>query len=198
MSELRQLLVCVTGASGTIYADRLLRAAAPQVQRLGLVLTPEGAGVAAHELGWAVNFDTLQVTGPPPELLESVTLHHPDDLACRYASGSAPPDAMIVIPCTAGCAGRIASGLGNTLVTRAASVCLKERMPLVLVVRESPLNRIDLSNLLALSDAGAVIMPASPPFYAGPEGIEELVDFFVARVLDQVGLRLDHPGRWGA
>jgi 4-hydroxy-3-polyprenylbenzoate decarboxylase len=196
MSDLRELLVCVTGASGAIYADRLLRAVSPHVERLGLVLTPQGAEIAAQELGWATNFDTLQVSGPPSEVLDRVTFYRPDDLACRYTSGSSPPDAMIVVPCSAGTAGRIASGLGATLVTRAAAVCLKERKPLVLVVRESPLSMIDLRNLSALSEAGAVIMPASPSFYTAPQTLEEMADFFAARVLDQVGLRLEHPGRW--
>ncbi len=197
MGELRELLIGVTGATGAIYADRLLRAVCPKVERIGLVLTPQGAEVAAHELGWAVDLDTLQVAGPPKEILERVTLYRPDDLSCRYASGSAPPDAMIVIPCTVGAAGRIAAGLADTLLARAASVCLKERRPLVLVVRESPLSLVDLRNLTKLAEAGAVIMPAAPPFYSGPETVEELAHFFVLRVLDQVQLRLEHPGRWG-
>jgi len=196
MSEVRELLVCITGASGAIYADRLLRAAAPRVERVGLVLTPQGAEIAAHELGWAADFDTLEITGPPAEVLARATCYHPDDLSCRYASGSAPPDAMIVIPCSSGAAGRIASGLGDTLLTRAAAVCLKERRPLVLVVRESPLGLIDLRNLVRLAEAGAIVMPASPPLYSRPESIAEMTDYFIARVLDQVGIRLAHPGRW--
>lgn len=197
MSGVRDLLVCVTGASGAIYADRLLRAAASQVERIGLVLTPQGAEIAAHEIGWAVDFEALEITGPPADVMARVRLYHPNDLSCRYASGSAAPDAMIVVPCSVGTAGRIASGLGDTVVTRAAAVCLKERRPLVLVVRESPLSLIDLRNLSRLSEAGAVIMPAAPPFYSAPQTIEQLADYFVTRVLDQVGLRLDHPGRWG-
>ena len=196
MTEPRELLVGITGASGAIYADRLLRAAAPRVERTSLVLTRQGAEIAAHELGWAVNLDTLDIAGPPAEVLERVSLFRPDDLSCRYASGSSAPDAMIVIPCSSGAAGRMAAGLGDTLLTRAAAVCLKERRPLVLVVRESPLSLIDLRNLVRLAEAGAIIMPASPPFYSGPQRLEELADYFVARVLDQVGIRLDHPGRW--
>jgi 4-hydroxy-3-polyprenylbenzoate decarboxylase len=194
MREIKDLLIAITGASGTIYADRLLHSVVAQVPHLGLVLTPQGAEIAAHELGWAVNFDALEITGPSPAVLERVRLYHPDDLYSRYASGSAAPDAMIVIPCSAGAAGRIAAGMGDTLLSRAAAVCLKERRPLVLVVRESPLGLIDLRNLVRLTEAGAVVMPASPAFYTDPKDLEELADSFVARVLDQIGLRLDQTG----
>lgn len=196
MPDVNELLVGVTGASGTIYAERLLRAAAPRVERLGMTITAQGAEIAADELGWAINFDTLQVAGLPPEVTERVQLYHPEDLSCAFASGSAAPDAMIVIPCTTAAAARIAAGFGNTLLTRAASVCLKESKPVVLVVRESPLGLIDLRNLVQLAEAGATIMPAAPPFYSGPESIEELADYFALRVLDQVCLRVEHPGRW--
>jgi len=198
MNTVKELLVAVTGASGTIYADRLLRRVVPLVERVGLVMTPQGAEMAAHELGWAVDFDTLYIEGAPAEVMGRVRHYHPDDLSCRYASGSAAPDAMIVIPCTVGAAGRIAAGFGDTVISRAAAVCLKERRPLVLVVREAPLNLVDLRNLTSLAEAGATIMPASPPFYARPKTTEELADFFVLRVLDQIGLRVDHPGRWPA
>ncbi len=198
MSQLKELLVCVTGASGTIYADRLLRRAVPTVERVGLVLTPQGAERAAHELGWAVDFDALEVTGAPAEVMERVRLYHPEDLSSAYVSGSSAPDAMIVVPCTVGAAARIAAGLGDTVMTRGAAVCLKERRPLVLVVREAPLSLVDLRNLTALAEAGAVIMPAAPSFYTQPESIEELADYFAVRVLDQIGVRLDHPGRWAA
>ena len=194
---MKDLLVAVTGASGMIYAERLLRAAAGQPLHVGLVITPEGAAIAAHELGWAIDFDKMQITGLPPEVESRVVLHHPGDLSSRYASGSAPPDAMVVVPCSVGAAGRMAAGLGSTLIARAAAVCLKERRPLVLVVREAPLSLIDLRNLTALAESGAIVMPAAPPFYSRPESIEELADFFVARVLDQVGIHLEHRGRWG-
>jgi 4-hydroxy-3-polyprenylbenzoate decarboxylase len=129
-------------------------------------------------------------------VLADVRLYRPDDLSSRYASGSSVPDAMIVIPCSVGLAGNIAAGLAHTMVTRTAGVCLKERRPLVLVVRESPLGLIDLRNLVTLAEAGAIIMPASPAFYSRPGTVEELADFFAVRVLDQVGVILEHPGRW--
>jgi len=198
MSETRDVLVAITGASGAIYADRLLRALCPLVVRVGLVISPEGAEVAAQELGWAVDFDALQVSGICEEVKTRLHLYQPDDFNARYASGSAAPDAMIVVPCTIGTAGHIAAGLNDNLIHRAAGVCLKERKPLVLVVRESPLSLVDLRNLTTLAEAGAIIMPAAPSFYSQPKDMEELVDFFVVRVLDQIGLRAPHAGRWGA
>ena len=197
MREIKELFVAVTGASGAIYADRLLRKAVGLVPRIDLVLSTHGAEIAAHELGWGMNFDSLQLAGPPANVLSHVRLCHPDDLSSRYASGSAAPDAMIIIPASLNVCGRICAGLGDSLITRAAAVCLKERRPLVLVVREAPFSLIDLRNFTCLTEAGAVIMPANPAFYANPKSIEEMADFFVARVLDQIGLRVEHPGRWG-
>jgi len=196
MGQVTDVLVCVTGASGTIYADRLLRKLVSIADRVGLILTPHGAEMAAHELGWGVDFDNLQITGAPPSIIDRVHLYHPDDLSCRFASGSAAPQAMIIIPCTVGAAARCAAGIGDTVMTRAAAVCLKERRPLVLVVREAPLSLLDLRNLTSLTEAGACIMPAAPSFYAQPASIEEMADYFAVRVLDQVGLHVDHPGRW--
>jgi len=197
MTEIKDLFVAVTGASGAIYADRLLRQAVNLAPRVDLVLSTHGAEIAAHELGWAMDFDALQLTGPPAEVLSRVRLCHPDDLSSRYASGSAAPDAMIIIPSSLNVTSRIAAGLADALITRAAAVCLKERRPLVLVVRESPLSLIDLRNCATLTEAGATIMPAAPAFYSNPGSIEELADYFAVRVLDQIGLRLEHQGRWG-
>lgn len=198
MGEIKDVLIAITGASGAIYGDRLLRALCPLVPRVGLVISSEGAEIAATELGWGVDFDTLQVSGICEEVKTRLHLYQPDDFNARYASGSAAPDAMIVVPCTIGTAGHLAAGLNDNLIHRAAGVCLKERKPLVLVVRESPLSLVDLRNLVTLAEAGAIIMPASPSFYSQPKSIEEMVDFFVVRVLDQIGLRAPHPGRWGA
>mgnify|MGYP005846503819 FL=1 len=196
MAELQSLMVAMTGASGAIYADRLLRLAAGRVPRVDLVLSTHGAEVAAHELGWGMDFDAVQLTGPPPEVLSGIRLCHPDDLSHRYVSGSAAPDAMVICPCSVNVVGRIAAGLGDVLITRAAAVCLKERRPLVLVVRESPLSLIDLRNLVRVAEAGAIVMPAAPPLYAAAATIESMAEYFAVRVLDQAGLRLEHPGRW--
>jgi len=196
LHEPADILVAVTGASGIIYADRLLRQLTSLTSRVGLVITPEAAEIAAQEIGWAVDFDTLQITGMAEEVRARVRLYQPDDFNARYASGSGAPEAMIICPCTIGTAGHIAAGLNNNLIHRAAGVMLKEHRPLVLVVRESPLSLVDLRNLTTLSEAGAVIMPAAPAFYSLPKSIDALVDFFVVRILDQIGLRMDHTGRW--
>lgn len=197
MAELKDVLVAVTGASGSIYADRLLRFLAPRVAHIGLIISPEAGEIAAREMEWAVDLDTLQLTGVPEEVRKTVRLYRHDDFQAHYASGSAAPEAMIVIPCTIGSLGYIAAGLNDNLIHRAAGVCLKERRPLVLVVRESPLSLVDLRNMTALAEAGATIMPASPSFYAGPKDIAELIDFFAIRVLDQIGVHVHYPGRWG-
>ena len=191
MSEVKELLVCLTGASGMVYADQLLRKAVSRVARVGLVLTPQGAEMAAHELGWAMDFDKLELTGPPTEVMERARLYHPEDLSPLYATGSPAPDAMVVIPCTAGAVARIAAGLGDTLMTRGAAVCLKKRDPLVLVVRDAPLSLVDLRNLTAVAEAGATIMPASPTFYPPRQTIEEVADRFVEEVLERLGLGED-------
>ena len=196
MRRPQDLAVCITGASGTIYAERLLHHAVDNVERVGLIITPQGAEIPASELGWAVDFDSMEVTGAPEEIVQRVRLYHPEDLSSPYASGSAPPDAMVVIPCTVGAAARMARGLGDTLVARTAAVCLKERRPVVLVVREAPLTLIDLRNLSALAEAGATVMPAAPSFYSRPDTIADMAEYFALRVLDQVGLRLDHSARW--
>jgi len=197
MGEIRDVLVAITGASGAIYGDRLLRALSGLVPRIGLVISPEAAEIAAAELGWAVDYDALQISGIPQEMKARLHLYQPDDFHAPYASGSGALDAMLVAPCTIGCVGHLAAGLNDNLIHRAAGVCLKERKPLVLVVRESPLSLVDLRNLVTLAEAGAIIMPAAPSFYSQPKNIEEMVDFFVVRILDQIGLRTAHPGRWG-
>ena len=198
MGEIKEVLVAITGASGAIYGDRLLRALSGLVPRIGLVISPEAAEIAAAELGWAVDYDALQISGLPQEVKARLHLYQPDDFHAPYASGSGAPDAMLVAPCTIGCVGHISAGLNDNLIHRAAGVCLKERKPLVLMVRESPLSLVDLRNLVTLAEAGAIIMPAAPAFYSQPKSIEEMVDFFVVRALDQIGLRAPHPGRWGA
>jgi 4-hydroxy-3-polyprenylbenzoate decarboxylase len=103
---------------------------------------------------------------------------------------------MAIVPCSAGALGRIAAGVSESLVSRAADVCLKERRPLVLCLRETPLNRIHLENMLRVHDAGAVVMPITPGFYSGPKSLDDLFDTFATRVLDQLGLSESDPRRW--
>jgi flavin prenyltransferase len=190
--------VGVTGASGAIYARAILRLldADPRVARVPLVVSETGLRLIATELG-VVAQDARKLpsllTGTPARKIEYLPNK---DVGASIASGSAPVDAMIVIPCSAGSLAAIAAGIADDLLARAADVCLKERRALVLCLRETPLNRIHIENMLRVTDAGAVVMPAMPAFYYGPKSIEEAVEQFACRVLAQVGLPQEEQYRW--
>ena len=182
------VFVAVTGASGAIYADRAIRALAEKGVEVWGTLTPTAADIVRHELG----SDPRELGGPAA----NATWFACDDLSAPPASGSSCAKAMLVIPCSMGTLGRIAAGTAETLVTRAADVCLKERRPLVLVTRETPLSLIHLRNMTTLTEAGAVILPACPHFYTEPKTIDDLVDTVVGRALAHLGLPdVDQP-RW--
>ncbi len=182
------LVVAVTGASGSIYAQRFLRCAAKEFERVYLMMSDQALQVWRTELDPSIT----QGDANPERLLgvpcANITVLDRKDYFSPPASGSFRHAGMVVIPCSMGTAGRIANGISDDLVTRAADVCLKEKRPLVLVVRETPLNLIQLRNLTQLAEAGATVMPASPGFYHRPVSIEELVDSVVARVLQHVGV----------
>jgi flavin prenyltransferase len=180
-----KVVVAVGGASGSIYAKRLLDALVPLAQtvEVGLVFTQSGNEVWAHEIG-----------DVPTYPFKKYGLR---DFRAPFASGSAGWDAMVVIPCSTGGLARIAHGISDDLVGRAADVMLKERRKLVLVVRETPLSAIHLENMLAVTRAGAVVLPASPSFYSKPATLESLLDTVVGRVLDQLGLPNKLMPRWG-
>ena len=185
-----KLVVAVGGASGSIYAKRLLdalvaiRGRAPASLEVGLCFSSAGSEVWAHEIGEV-----------PPYPFTRYGLR---DFRAPFASGSAGWDAMVVIPCSTGGLARIAHGVSEDLIGRAADVMLKERRKLVLVVREAPLSQIHLENMLAVTRAGAVVLPAAPSFYSKPTTIEALLDTVVGRVLDQLGLSNELAPRWGA
>jgi 4-hydroxy-3-polyprenylbenzoate decarboxylase len=183
-----KLVVAVGGASGSIYAKRLLDtlAAVPAAANLevGLVFSASGAEVWAHEIGAVPEYPFRR--------------YGLRDFRAPFASGSAGWDAMVVIPCSAGGLARIAHGISDNLIGRAADVMLKERRRLVLVVRETPLSIIHLENMLTVARAGAVVLPASPSFYSKPATLDAMLDTVVGRVLDQVGLPNDLMPRWGA
>lgn len=187
-----RVVLGVTGASGTLYATRLLhhlRAAGTEVH---LVLSRTAVQVAAHE---DCEFPRSIPAGSDG-LGGSVVRHAPEDLFAPPSSGSFRHRGMVIVPCSAGTVGRVAAGTCDTLLTRSADVCLKERRPLIVVLREAPLNRIHLRNLLTLEEAGALILPASPSFYTRPATIEEVVDTVLGRVLDHLGIELDVTPRW--
>ena len=194
----RVITVGVTGASGAIYARAILRIldADSRVARVYLVASDAGLRLLATELD-VVATDAKKL----PSLLAGTAAKKIEylpnkDIGASIASGSAPVDAMIVVPCSAGAIGSIAAGIAGDLLTRAADVCLKERRPLILCLRETPLNRIHLENMLRVHDAGATVMPAMPAFYYGPQSIDDLVEQYAFRVLAQAGLPQEKQYRW--
>jgi len=197
-AERSTIAVGVTGASGAIYAQSLLRMldADRSVARVFFVASDAGMRLLATELG-VVAADGKKLasllTGTPAKKIECLPNK---DIGASIASGSAAVDAMVVIPCSAGALGAIAGGMANDLLTRAADVCLKERRPLVLCLRETPLNRIHLENMLRVHDAGATVMPAMPAFYYAPKSIDDIVEQFACRVLAQLGLPQEKQYRW--
>ena len=187
----------VTGASGAPYAARLLRALAESGCEVGLTASAAGIEVLATELygdAALARDDVLErFTGGAA----NVTVYAVDDYKSPYASGSAKVDAYVVCPCSMSTVGTVAAGAMANLIHRAASVALKEGRRLVLVPRETPLSLIHLNGLTTLRQAGAVILFAAPGFYHGAESIDDLVNFVVARILDQLGLDNTLISRWG-
>jgi len=183
----RKIVVGVTGASGAPYAARLLHFLRTHREEADvephLVFTKYGRVVWNEEIGT-----------DPADLGFPIYAH--GDMTAPFASGSSRFDAMVVVPCSAGSLARIAHGLSTDLVGRTADVMLKERRKLVLVVRESPYHLVMLRNMVAATEAGALVMPASPSFYSGPKDMWELVDTVVARVLDQLGVDNALMERW--
>ncbi len=176
-----RLVVGISGASGMVYADRLVRTLAGMAE-VHLIVSPVAAGIAAHE---GVDLDTLP----------GIRYRH-DELAAPVASGSFRHDGMVILPCSMKTLASIATGITPNLITRAADVSLKERRPCILLLRENPLSRIHISNMLTAHDAGATIMTASPPFYHRPRTIDDLVDAVIARILDHLGVEHDISSRW--
>lgn len=192
----RRLVVAITGASGSTYAVRFLEAVLEQYDRIYLTVTENAETVIRTELGLDFSADKTGIRSLLGKRCEKVELFSAQDLTAPPASGSVQHDGMVIVPCSMGTAGRIAAGISNDLVTRAADVCLKERRPLILVVRETPLNLIHLRNLTSLAEAGATILPAAPAFYNRPKTIEDLVSFVVARAMQQLGLAQTVSPEW--
>lgn len=208
MPEPTRVIVAMTGASATPYAWRLLALLAAGGIGVELMLSENIEALCRVELGTSADDELARVYGRAAAAGDSfgraadggplVRRHGLADFAAAAASGSGQDVPMVIVPCSTGTLGRIAGGISDNLITRAADVCLKERRPLVLVPRETPLSAIHLENMLRLTHAGAVVLPASPGFYQGSARVEQLVDFVVARILGQLGLRRlsPQPG-WG-
>ncbi len=186
----KRFTVAITGASGSAFGVAVLRrlAANPDVTEVSLLVSPTGRRCLADECG--VKVEALVARSP------KIRHHDERNLGAAVSSGSYRQDGMVLVPCSAGALGRIAAGVSESLVSRAADVCLKERAPLVLCLRETPLNRIHLENMLRVHDAGAVVMPIMPGFYTQPANFEDLFDTFATRVLDQLGLAEADARRW--
>jgi len=180
-----KLVVAMTGASGALYTQRLLDNLSPQQHAIHFIATPHANEVAALELPGGL-------TIPAGVINYSET----GSMLVPFVSGSTHFDAMIIIPASMGTVGRIATGVSDSTIARAADVFLKERRKLILVPREAPYNLIHLRNLVTLTEAGATILPASPSFYSQPQTIPQLVDTIIARVLDHLGIAHQLAKRW--
>src|SRR3990170_51222 len=209
-----KVLLGISGASGAVYGLRTGAALRSRGVDLHLIVTATAWDILEREVGGG-NISRRETT--PGSLLrgmgmpgkkrwlsermsvppEAFHLHAEDDFTIPFTSGSNPPDAMVIAPCSMGMLGRIAHGVSSSVLTRCADVVLKEKRPLVVVPRETPLSVIHLENLLALARAGADILPACPGFYHRPASVGEMVDFVVSRILLRIGIDAGLTGKWG-
>lgn len=224
---MRDLVVAMTGASGSIYAVRLLEVLLVSGRKVHLTISPSAAAVLDKELGLKVNlddFDPRQLLPSEGELLShpllqglegshsglsdissifsdpqegKIVYHHFSNFMASIASGSHLTAGMVICPCSMGTLASIAGGHSENLIQRAADVHLKERRKLILVPRETPVSSIQLGNMLRLSEAGATVLPAMPGFYHSPRTIQDLVDFVVGRICDHLGIEHKLFTRWG-
>jgi flavin prenyltransferase len=215
------VVLAITGASGAIYAVRLLQVLLGAVQQVHLTISPAAVLVMRQELGIDLDLDRFeshrllfeaeshQRAQLPPAIAEAladrtspdergeIIYHHFQNLMAPIASGSFLTDGMVICPCSGSTLGAFVHGTGENLIHRAASVHLKERRKLIVVPRETPLSTIQLDNMRRAAEAGAVVLPAMPGFYHGVTSIRDLVDFVVARICDQLGIDGDLMRRWG-
>ncbi len=195
----KKIVVAICGASGSIYGVRLVEALLKRPVELYLVISKAGKQVLAHETGFSDGpfLSFLKKRGFPTHEKASLKEYGKDDLFAPPASGSFRHDGMAIAPCSMNTLGAVSSGIADDLVRRAADVALKERRPLILLTRETPLSAIHLENMLRLSRAGAIIMPACPGFYNRPESVGDIVDSVTARVLDHLGIEHNLVKPWG-
>jgi flavin prenyltransferase len=194
------LVLAMTGASGAVYGVRLLETLLRAGRPVHFTMSPAGAEVLLQEMDRRVRLDRFQVA----DLLEGASagpgqVHYHDyrDFRAGIASGSFLTAGMVICPCSMGTVGAIAHGLSQNLIHRAADVHLKERRKLVLVPRETPLHVVQLRNLAICAEAGAVILPAMPAFYTKPKSLDDMVNFVVGRICDQLGVEHNLLTRWG-
>jgi 4-hydroxy-3-polyprenylbenzoate decarboxylase len=195
MTTHRPIVFAITGASGAPYAVRLLRALVEVKRPVQLIVSDHGWRLLQTESDIG-DVDALRRTTGGDAWKSLVTLYDDRDRGAAPASGSALTSGMVIAPCSMGTLAAIAAGTSRSLVERAADVTLKERRPLILLPRETPLSAIHLENMLRVTRAGAVVMPAAPGFYHKPSGIDDLVDFIVGRILDHLGVENTVTRRW--
>ena len=186
----KKIIIGITGASGSIYAIKLIESLEKMDIYIHIVASETGKKVLEYEMGKSLeNF-----TNSFPK--NRIILEDDKNFFSSIASGSFKTDGMIIVPCSVSTLGSIANGIASNLLHRAATVCLKEKRNLILAVRESPLTSIDLQNMLTLSNAGATIMPLSPAFYGKQETLEDLVNFMVGKILDNLNIENNIYKRW--
>jgi flavin prenyltransferase len=183
-----RVLIGVTGASGSLYASRLLDTLIDKVERVYLVFTDSGQKVARYELGKSDTLSRMLDGSLTEAERNKIRLFANDDLFAPCASGTSVPDAVVVVPCSMGTMARIATGVSGNLLERSADVALKQRQKLIICPRETPFNLIHLRNMTTLAEAGAEILPLMPGFYQKPESIEDLVDFCVGKICEQIAV----------
>jgi 4-hydroxy-3-polyprenylbenzoate decarboxylase len=196
------LVLALTGASGAPYGVRLLEVLLRAGRTVHLVLSPAAVQVIEQEMERRIRLDRFELSqllgdSAAEFAAEQVRYHHFMDFQAGIASGSFLTGGMVVCPCSMGTVGAIAHGLSQNLIHRAADVHLKERRTLILVPRETPLHLIQLRNLTACAEAGAVVLPAMPAFYTRPQSLQDAIDFIVGRICDQLGITHQLLPRWG-
>jgi 4-hydroxy-3-polyprenylbenzoate decarboxylase len=197
------LVLALTGASGSPYGVRLLEVLLRAGRTVHLTISPAAVEVAERELNRTIRldrFDLADLLGPPlatQSISGRVVYHNYRDFQAGIASGSFLTGGMVICPCSMGTVAAIAHGMSQNLIHRAADVHLKERRKLILVPRETPLHLIQLRNLTACAEAGAVVLPAMPAFYTRPRSLDDMINFVVGRVCDQLGVEHDLLNRWG-
>jgi 4-hydroxy-3-polyprenylbenzoate decarboxylase len=189
---MKNIVVAICGASGSIYGLRLVEELLKADCRVTLLITDAGRQVLHYETGldWPTDVEVSRELIRSHFASDQLRHYANDDLFAPVASGTSAPDALVVVPCSMGTLGRIASGTGSNLIERVADVVLKEKRELLIVPRETPLSSIHLRNLLTLAECGARIIPAMPAFYRQPQSVADLIDFVVGKILDS--LRINH------
>lgn len=194
------VVLAITGASGVIYGQRLLEVLIRAGIEVHLTISESGRLVLNHELGITVDLKQFELSQLLPDFQaeSKIHYHHYQDFMTPIASGSHRTSAMVVCPCSGSTLSGIATAAGKNLIQRAADVHLKERRPLILVPRETPLSLIQIQNMERVCQAGGTILPASPGFYHGYDSVPDLVDFVVARIADHLHIEHDLMKRWGS